>query len=348
MKSGIFLLQQNPVDEDARTIDDVIDDVVIAERDGMDAILLSEHHFDDNCAYVDPAVFAGVLAARTSRIRIGFAVLQTSLYHPLRLAEQIALLDNVSKGRLLVGLGRGSLFNAHEYDGFGIAEETAQERLEEAEAIMLRCWSGEPVSHRGKYWQFDIPPLRPAPFTRPHPMLLRSAASEGSVRAFASQGRPILMSSTSGGDGSEDSGVVVVRSLRDKVTLFRDTMAEAGYSRDAIAQTLGDSWSIVSVIVAETDRQAREEGLPYVHAMMRYRAGLSARKQNHFANQAVAVVMGSPATVRDRLRDLAGTGLGGLAVRLRIGPMATDFVRRSARLYTSEVLPALAESHAMA
>ncbi len=64
----------------------------------MDAVFLVEHHFDGNCVYVDPPTFAAALAMATSRIKIGFAVLQTSLYHPLRMAEQILLVDNLSKG----------------------------------------------------------------------------------------------------------------------------------------------------------------------------------------------------------------------------------------------------------
>jgi len=344
LKSGIFLLQQNTAQDDGETIDDVIDDVVIAEREGMDAVLLSEHHFDDNCAYVDPPVFAGILAARTTRIQIAFAVLQTSLYNPLRLAEQIALLDNVSKGRILVGLGRGSLFNTHEYEGFGIAADTAQERMEEAEQIMLGCWRGEPFSHRGKYWQIDIPPLRPMVYTKPHPPLIRSAASDASITAFARQARPMLVGSLSVGQQDGDYGLAVVEGLRGKIAHFRKAMVESGHAPETIRDTLDKSWGIVNVIVADTDREAEEVGLPYVRDMMRYRAGLSRQSQSHYANQPTAVICGSPSTVRDKMLGLAGTGLGGLAARMRIGPMPTEFLRRSSSLYTREVLPALAET----
>lgn len=185
MRIGVFLFHEsrNP-SADTQVIDEAIREAKLAEDQGMDAVFLAEHHFDGNCAYVDPPTFASALAMAmaTSRIKIGFAVLQTSLYHPLRMAEQISLIDNLSKGRLIVGLGRGSLVNTHEYSGYQIEPDSAQERLEEIEKILLQCWTNEKVVHSGKYWSFEIPMLRPRPYTKPHPQILRSVASEASLQ----------------------------------------------------------------------------------------------------------------------------------------------------------------------
>src|SRR3954469_12913477 len=148
MKIGVFLFHESrDPSADDQVIDEAIQEAILAEAQGMDAVFLVEHHFDGNCAYVDPATFAAALAMATSRIKIGFAVLQTSLYHPLRMAEQISLIDNLCKGRLIVGLGRGSLVNTHEYAGYQIDPESAQERFEEIEQIILKCWNGERVVH---------------------------------------------------------------------------------------------------------------------------------------------------------------------------------------------------------
>ena len=92
----------------------------VMDASGYDGVWLAEHHFDGNCAYVDPVVFAGAVAACTTRLKVGFAVAQVSLHHPVRLAEQIALLDQISQGRLVVGLGRGTAYNVYEYQGYGI------------------------------------------------------------------------------------------------------------------------------------------------------------------------------------------------------------------------------------
>lgn len=148
MRVGVFLFHEsrNPSADD-QVIDEAIREAKLAEEQGMDAVFLAEHHFDGNCVYVDPPTFASALAMATSRIKIGFAVLQTSLYHPLRMAEQISLIDHLSKGRLIVGLGRGSLVNTHEYSGYQIEPDSAQERFEEIEKILLQCWTNEKVVH---------------------------------------------------------------------------------------------------------------------------------------------------------------------------------------------------------
>ena len=194
MRLAVFLFHESrDPSADAQTIHEAVAEAQLAEAEGMDAAFLAEHHFDGNCVYVDPPAFAAALAMATTRIKIGFAVLQTSLYHPLRMAEQISLIDNLSKGRLIVGLGRGSLVNTHEYSGYQIDPATAQERFEEIEKILIQCWTQEKIVHAGKYWNFEIPMLRPRPYTKPHPQILRSVASEASLAAQARQGRPVLM-----------------------------------------------------------------------------------------------------------------------------------------------------------
>src|ERR1700723_2200098 len=90
--------------------------------------------------------------AATTRARIGFAVAQMALHHPIRFAEQIALLDHLSKGRMIVGLGRGTAYNIYDFQGYGIDHTEAQSRFEEAEAIMLEAWKGEPLEHHGKFF----------------------------------------------------------------------------------------------------------------------------------------------------------------------------------------------------
>src|SRR3977135_2518764 len=107
-------------------MDETLREAVLSDELGIDVVWLGEHHFDGICAYADPISFAGALAIALKRSALGFAVLQTSLHHPIRLAEQIAVLDNLTKGRLIVGLGRGSSYNIYDYQGFGIDHHEAQ------------------------------------------------------------------------------------------------------------------------------------------------------------------------------------------------------------------------------
>jgi alkanesulfonate monooxygenase SsuD/methylene tetrahydromethanopterin reductase-like flavin-dependent oxidoreductase (luciferase family) len=148
-------------------------------------IWLAEHHFDGICAYIDPIAFAGALAPTTRQARIGFAVLQTALHHPVRLVEQLAVIDNITKGRLVVGLGRGSSYNIYDYQGFGIDHREAQARLDEAEEILLAAWTREGFEHHGRFWNLLVPMARPPPYTRPHPLLVRAASGEASLLELA-------------------------------------------------------------------------------------------------------------------------------------------------------------------
>src|SRR5579863_10527150 len=102
MKFGNFLFPDSrDPEQDGRVIDETLREAWLSDALGVDVIWLAEHHFDGICAYVDPISLAGALSTTVKRAAIGFAVVQTALHHPIRLAEQIAILDNITKGRLV-------------------------------------------------------------------------------------------------------------------------------------------------------------------------------------------------------------------------------------------------------
>src|SRR4030088_431492 len=132
MKFGNFLFPDcRDPERDGIVIDETLREALLADELGIDVIWLAEHHFDGICAYVDPVTFAAALAASTKQIHIGFAVAQMSLHHPIRMAEQMSLIDTISKGRLVVGLGRGTAYNIYDSQGYGIDPAEAYERLSE-------------------------------------------------------------------------------------------------------------------------------------------------------------------------------------------------------------------------
>ena len=336
MRVGVFLFHESrEPSADDRVIGEAIDEARLAEDQGMDAVFLVEHHFDGNCAYVDPATFASALAMATSRIKIGFAVLQTSLYHPLRMAEQISLIDNLSKGRLIVGLGRGSLVNTHEYSGYQIDPESAQERFEEIEKILLQCWTQEKVVHSGKYWNFEIPMLRPRPYTRPHPQILRSVASESSLAAQAKLGRPVLMAAATAQGAARN------------IQIYRAAAKEAGFSANQIDHAIEQSWVARTVVLAPTDQEAIEIGLPYYEQMQTYRAAQSTAFEEIVAKSRASgrlpVLCGSPESMLEDFTDLAATGVGGVFVRFRTGPMPAEFSSRALKLFMRDIAPRIRE-----
>ena len=194
MKFSNFLFPESrdPA-QDGRVIDETMREARLTDELGFDVIWLAEHHFDGICAYVDPVSFAAALAVATQRAKIGFAVAQMSLHHPIRMAEQLALIDNISKGRLIVGLGRGTAYNIYDYQGYGLDHTEAQARFEEAEEIIRKAWTEEGLEHCGRFWNLRIPMLRPRPYSRPHPELYRAASSEESIIGHGRHGRPILL-----------------------------------------------------------------------------------------------------------------------------------------------------------
>lgn len=333
MKTGVFLFPENrDPTKDGAFIEETLQEARQAEDLGADAVFLAEHHFDGTCVYVDPPTFATALARDTKTIKIGFAVLQASLYHPLRLAEQLSLLDHLSGGRLIVGLGKGSNFNFHEYAAYEVPVDDARPRFEELEDILVKCWTQERVIHKGRFWNFDIPMLRPRPFTKPHPQLLRTAGSNESIIASARRGWPVLFPLSANTEN------------RRMADLYAQTMSEAGFSDERVAATLGQCWIARNAIVTETDEEARDSGLSYVRQGRLYRAALSEKARAlliaaESSDIPPGVLCGSPATVLEQLEGLPETGVGGLILRFRAGPMPFAFSSRSLQLFMREVAP---------
>lgn len=344
MKFSNFLFPESrdPA-RDGQVIDETLREARLTDELGFDVIWLAEHHFDGICAYVDPVSFSAALAVATRRCKIGFAVVQTSLHHPIRLAEQLSLIDQLSKGRLIVGLGRGTAYNIYDYQGYGFDHREAQERFEEAEAVMLKAWTLESFEHRGKHFDLRVAGLRPTPYTKPHPLLIRAASGETSMVELARRGQPFLMN------------VQTLDVTRHRMVLYRQTMREAGHDEAAIARNVEQCWIWRNVCVAETDAAAERIALPAFHAMQEHRAAL---RERIYREQGVrietaspsllaparvdprhALICGSPATVAEAFAEIDKVGIGGVIMQFRLGPMAHEDATRSLALFMREVAP---------
>jgi alkanesulfonate monooxygenase SsuD/methylene tetrahydromethanopterin reductase-like flavin-dependent oxidoreductase (luciferase family) len=343
MKFGNFLFPDSRDPErDGVVIDETLREAMLSDELGIDVVWLGEHHFDGICAYADPVSFGGALSLALKRAGLGFAVFQTSLHHPIRLAEQIAVLDNLTKGRLIVGLGRGSSYNIYDYQGFGIDHHEAQDRLEEAEEIIVKAWTEGAFKHDGRFWQLDVPILRPRPYTKPHPRLIRGSSGEASLIELAQQGKPFLMN------------VQSFETTERRVALYARTMREAGHGDERIAANLDASWVWRNVLVAETDAEAERVALPTFDTMTNYRAELRNRifaetgmrievPKNDLPGARTArgdgVIYGSAATVTDDIAALDRLGIGGVIAVFRMGPMPHELAAESLTRFMREVAP---------
>ena len=337
--SFVFPVSHSP-DSDGAIIDSTLAEIELQDSLGFEAAWLTEHHFDGACAYVDPVVFGAAVASRTRRIKIGFAVVEMAFHHPVRLAAQTALLDNLSHGRLIVGIGRGSAFNTYEYLGFGISMEEGIERLAEAEELMVKAWTGEDVRHKGRFWDVTFPMLRPKPYQEPHPPLVRACISEGSTLQMARIGRPVLI------------GVQENDEIRSRIELFGREMAGAGFCEDDVESALDRCWFSKNVFVAESYDEARElcepgfmrerkhfreareiynpEGFPPLDPSKPLPAGEDFEK---------ACIVGTPDQVAEQIAALRDLGVRNLMMKLNVGEMDTHAVQKSIKLFGQHIMP---------
>ncbi len=163
----------------------------IMEQSGYDAVWLAEHHFSTYSVCPSINMMGTHIAARTERLRIGMGVSLTPFYHPLRLAEEVALLDVLSGGRVNWGAGRG--FDAKEYATFGVAREDSYPKFREYVDVVLKAWTNERLSYEGEFCQFDDVEVLPKPLQDPHPPTWVATTSPDAIAWAGQQGHSILM-----------------------------------------------------------------------------------------------------------------------------------------------------------
>ena len=329
----VFPVSQKP-DNDYRIIHETLNEIQLCDELGFDTAWLSEHHFDGATAYVDPVVFAASIAATTKKIRIGFAVVEMALHHPVRLAAQTALLDNLSNGRLLVGTGKGSAFNEYEYIGFGVPMSDAAESLQEAENLILEAWQGNPVNFSGKYWDVAFPGLRPTPYQTPHPPLVRACLSEESTREMARIRRPILI-------GAQDND-----SISNRIHLYRKELEAANLSDQNIESLLDKIWVSKNVFVADTSSEAIEraqlglntEQNHFRKAREEFNPSHTITKKSNPSEFQSTFIAGNSEDVYEQILELKEIGVSNLMMKMNTGEMEPEIVRKSIKLFSEDVM----------
>jgi luciferase family oxidoreductase group 1 len=177
-----------PIDEVYRR---ALERIEIMDRTGYDAVWLAEHHFNSFSVCPSVHVMGTHVAARTERLRIGTAVTLAAFYHPLRIAEEIALLDVLSGGRVNWGAGRG--FDPIEFRAFGVAQEESAGRFREAVDIVRAAWTEERLTYEGEFFSFRDVEVLPKPHQTPHPPMWVAASSELAIAWAAEAGHTIMM-----------------------------------------------------------------------------------------------------------------------------------------------------------
>ena len=337
--SWVFPISQNSKNE-GNVIDDTLTEIDRWEALGFDAIWLSEHHFDGATAYADPVVFAAAVAQRTKNVTIGFAVVEMALHHPVRLAAQVSLLDHLTKGRMMLGTGKGSAFNEYEYIGFGVPMSDAADSILESEEIILQAWTGNPVKFKGKYWDLAFPELRPVPFQKPHPPLLRACISRESTIEMGAKKRPILIAAQEN------------HSIKDRLQAFTKSLESTDITEPEIEGILDQVWVNKNIVVAESRSEAEEiafEG--YTREQTFFKAardkynpksgseGLSKPREISKKTFENIFITGTPTDVAEQISELDSIGVKNLMMKINTGEMDQSVVFRTMDLLAEHVKP---------
>jgi alkanesulfonate monooxygenase SsuD/methylene tetrahydromethanopterin reductase-like flavin-dependent oxidoreductase (luciferase family) len=226
MKFGLFgsaqaKRGQGPDVDSAKGYHDYMEFNVEAEALGFYSTFAVEHHFTGFGQVSATINLLTYLAARTTNLRLGTAVMVLPWHNPILLAEQAATLDLLSGGRLDFGVGKGYRYN--EFEGFGIAMEEAGERFEEALDVIGNAWTNdEPWSHAGKYWNFKNVIVEPPTVQKPHPPFWMGAGSPNSIEGVAERGYNLLLDQ-----------FAPVGTILERMALFRQAVESRGRKFDA-------------------------------------------------------------------------------------------------------------------
>jgi alkanesulfonate monooxygenase SsuD/methylene tetrahydromethanopterin reductase-like flavin-dependent oxidoreductase (luciferase family) len=199
MRFGTFHLIGAPeMQPGEQRIAETIEQMVLADEIGLDKVWVAEHHFSNYGYATNPLLIIARAAGVARRIRFGQAVIVTPFWHPLRLAEDIALTDILTEGRLDVGLGRG--YQKMETDAFELKLEESRALFLEQLAIMKKAWTEQDFTHQGQFFTVPNPiTMLPKPIQQPHPPIWIACQSDQTVDWTAEQGYFPIFSGSSGG-----------------------------------------------------------------------------------------------------------------------------------------------------
>jgi alkanesulfonate monooxygenase SsuD/methylene tetrahydromethanopterin reductase-like flavin-dependent oxidoreductase (luciferase family) len=320
-----------------------------AERLGYDGIFLTEHHFTAYNLLPSPNVMLGTLAARTSALRLGAMINVVPFHQPLRLAEECAMLDVLSGGRLEVGVGRG--IDYQEVVKLGLDFDELRSRLREGMELMLRAWTEIELEHSGEHYEIGRTAIYPRPLQQPHPPVWVAADSPPTIEWAASNGFGTAALFVPTGEVAErlprfvELGAAAGRALTPWHLMLVRNCHVATTDEQAIAEA---EPALLHMLLLFKDAAMPPDVslLPDSYAYHREAFRQLEQPPESFQDliEAGLVLCGSPASVREQVVDqLRATGVRQLSLWFAFGNLAHEQVMRSQELFAEEVLPAVRE-----
>ncbi len=315
------------------------EEALLGEELGFDSIWLEEHHGVKNHYWPSPLVALAGVATRTERVLLGTDVMVMPFYHPVRVAEDVAMLDVMTGGRFILGTAIG--YKPDEFDLYQVPMEMRGARFEEALELITLLWTQEEVHFQGKYYQVNGLKIEPRPLTQPHPPIWVGGWGELSLARAARLGDAWVPGPTAN-----------LEKLLDAQATYRQNLRDGGIDPAGVPTPLTRE-----VVIAETKEKARE--MAEKHLLINYRDEYGGGKWKHplIGNEDSSPVdqfdalardrflVGDPDAVIAQLKHFEETfGVDHLICRLYFPGMPHDFIMNEIRLLGNEVMPAFRRS----
>lgn len=329
MRLGLFSVVDHYPAEMGRSTGEfyaeLLEQAEAAEEWGFDSFWVAEHHFHEYGAVPRPPILLSAVAQRTRRIRLGSGVVVLPFDHPLRVAEDYAMVDVLSAGRLNLGVGSGYL--KHEYAGFGVDPEDKRARFDEALEVLLRAWTGERVSYAGAHVEVHDVRLNVLPVQEPRPPVwVATLRTDGGARVGARRLPAMFIPYA-----SAETLPQMTAGLRDYRAAF---VAAGGRLEDATAPFGFHTYC------AESTADARAEARPYMERYVRTRLYAVQRSFETLLEQDV-VAIGDPDEILRVARRYEAAGFTHFLAIANFGGLPHKRVLRSMELMAHHVLPRL-------
>jgi len=334
---------------DGRPDNDAFDDafaiVDAAERWGLDVMWLAELHFDPARSVLSaPMCVASAIAARSTRMKIGIAVQVLPLCNPLRIAEEAATLDQISRGRLIFGVGRSGV--AKTYEAYNVPYAESRERFAETLEIIQRAWTNPTVSHTGRHFSFQDVAVTPRPYQPGGPPIRIAATSPDTFVTIGRQGKPIFIAIK-----HEDA-----RLLASDIHAYRAAWRAAGHPGDGCVHLRAPGYVAATHAAARAEAEASLIHYYRAQAALQLdsarRAGVDGADKRAVTAERLdtitydealrgSVLIGTPDSVTQQLQALRDDlGLDGIMLEMNCGgkiPLARE--QEALRLLCQEVMP---------
>ena len=318
----------------------------LAESLGLDTVWLAESHFTPERAVLSaPLLVAAAISERTERLRIGTAVHILPLSNPVQIAEHIATLDHISKGRFEYGVGRSGL--PSNYEGYDIPYRESRERFYEGLQIIQKSFNTDRFSHHGKYFKLDNVCLTPKPLQDPYPPLKVAATTTESFSLLGEMGLPIFVGVRS----------LAVNNVAKQVRLYKQTLREHGYQYEpniSLRIPIHVSNTTPEALICSKDsfmRQFQRLGSQLQESVSKETADSSEERAKRSAElaqlnwddiQGEKVAVGDPQLVIEQLKRIQSElGIREIIAEFNAGELIpANKIKQSLELFCKEVIPA--------